>query len=198
MQVLVVYTHPHRKSLNGAFLDKTIAGLGSNESVKHVEVLDLYEEDFDPRLTFNEEERRRDLHKHPYMEKYRNQISKADTVVFIYPIWWGRPPAMLLGYIDRLFTTGFAYRIDPGKILPVGLLKGKRTICISTMQGPSGYIGFFLGNVHKILMKKALFNYVGIRNVRFFEFGSMESPKGNHEKKLARIEKHMSRLLPAN
>jgi len=196
MKVLIVYTHPHRKSLNGAFLDKTIAGLESNGSVEQVDVLDLYKEGFDPRLVFNEEERRRDLYMHPDMEKYREQINRADTVVFIYPIWWGRPPAMLLGYVDRLFTAGFAYKVEAGKSLPVGLMKGKRAVCISTMQGPAGYIRFFLGNVHKILMKKALFNFVGIRNVRFFEFGSMESAKGNHGKKLERIKEYMSRMEP--
>lgn len=44
------------------------------------------------------------------LEKYRNQITWADKIVFVYPIWWGRPPAMLMGYIDQLFAANFAYR----------------------------------------------------------------------------------------
>lgn len=194
MNVLVIYTHPHKKSLNGAFLEKTLKGLDSNQSVKNVELLDLYEERFDPLLIFNDEIKRRDMYKDPSMEKYRAQITKADAVIFIYPIWWGRPPAMLLGYIDKLFASGFAFKQEPGKIMPEGLLKGKKTICISTMKGPTAYPRFFLSNAHKVLMKKALFSYVGINNVKFFEFGSMEKKEGNQLKNLGKIEKYMSAL----
>ena len=84
---------------------------------------------------------------------------------------------MLLGYIDQIFSAGFAYR-DKGGLLPEGLLKGRSVVCISTMKGPSHYPLFWLNNAHKTLMKKALFNFVGIRKVKFFEFGSMESEKG--------------------
>jgi len=194
MNVLVIYTHPHKKSLNGAFLEKTLQGLDKNEKVHSVEVLDLYEEQFNPLLIFNEENKRRDLNKDPSLGKYREQIVQADTIVFIYPIWWGRPPAMLFGYIDKLFASGFAYKQEPGKMLPEGLLKGKKTICISTMKGPTGYIRLFLGNAHKILMKRALFNYVGIKDVRFFEFGSMEKKEGKQKKHLSKIENYMSEL----
>ena len=41
---------------------------------------------------------------------YREQLLWADKIVLVYPIWWGRPPAMLMGYIDRMFASGFAYR----------------------------------------------------------------------------------------
>lgn len=71
--------------------------------------------------------------------------------------------------------------------MPEGLLKGKSVVCVSTMQGPALYPLFWLGNAHKILMRKALFQYVGIRKVKFFEFGSMESPKGKHDKKLNQV-----------
>ncbi|MDC7231619.1 MAG: NAD(P)H-dependent oxidoreductase [Spirochaetales bacterium] len=194
MNALVVFTHPNKKSLNGAFLERTLKGLKQNERINNIDVLDLYEEDFDPRLIFNEEKRRRDLYKDPSLEKHRDQILKADTIIFIYPIWWGRPPAMLMGYIDRIFASGFAYRNVKGKIMPEGMLKGKKVICISTMQGPAGYLFLLLSNAHKVLMKKALFNFVGIRKVRFFEFGSMEKKGGKQDRSLGRIEEYMSRI----
>jgi len=194
MNVLVIYTHPHKKSLNGAFLEKTLGGLNKNEKVGNIEILDLYEEQFDPALIFNDENKRRDMHRDPALKKYREQIVKADIIVFIYPIWWGRPPAMLFGYIDKLFASEFAYKQEPGKMLPEGLLKGKKTICISTMKGPTGYPRLFLGNAHKILMKKALFNFVGIKDVRFFEFGSMEKKEGKQIKQLNKIETFMSEM----
>lgn len=195
MNVLIVYTHPHKNSLNGSFLEKTLSGLEKNSKISEVEVLDLYEENFNPLLVFNEEIRRRDLHRDPYLTKYRKQIIKADTIIFIYPIWWGRPPAMLMGYIDKIFVSDFAYKKIPGKMMPEGLLKGKKTICISTMSGPTGYLKILMGNAHKILMKRGLFSYVGIKNVQFFEFGDMEKKNGNQKKNLKRIEHVMRKLF---
>ncbi len=108
MKVLAIYTHPNHKSLSYAFLQKVIQGSRANRHITKMQVLDLYEEGFDPVLVFNENKRRRDMHIDPKLEKYREQIREADKIVFVYPIWWGRPPAMLLGYIDQIFASNFA------------------------------------------------------------------------------------------
>lgn len=193
MNILIVYTHPNHTSLNHSFLEATTKSLKSNSA--HIyQVLDLYKENFDPTLIFNSDKRRRDMHQDPDTSIYRNQIKWADHIVYIYPIWWGRPPAMLLGYIDKLFSTNFAYR-NIGKGYKVeGFLKGKRVTCISTMKGPTGYIQLFLNNAHRTLMKKALFSFVGIKKVKFFEFGGMETKKGLQEKNLKRIERYFLAL----
>ncbi|WP_337100358.1 NAD(P)H-dependent oxidoreductase [Paenibacillus sp. YIM B09110] len=186
MKTLIIYTHPNHESLSYAFLQKTLAGIGDNPIIEDVQVLDLYAENFNPVLVFNANKRRRDMHADPALARYREQLLWADKIVFVYPIWWGRPPAMLLGFIDQMFASGFAYR-DTGGLLPEGLLKGKSVVCISTMKGPAFYPLYWLGNSHKILMRKALFQYVGIKKVKFFEFGSMESAKGRHEQKLNKV-----------
>lgn len=194
MKVLIIYTHPNRESLNAAFLNSTIRGLNKNSSVDEIEVVDLYKDEFNPVLVFNKSERRRDMHKVPELKSYQNKITKADTIIFIYPIWWGRPPAMLLGFIDRLFATNFAYRSIEGKLRPEGLLKNKQVYCISTMEGPTGYLKFFMGNVHQILMKRVVFNFVGMKKVKFFELGSMEVTNGKQNKRLNQIEKIFSKV----
>ncbi|OKP76565.1 NAD(P)H dehydrogenase [Paenibacillus helianthi] len=186
MNTLVIYTHPNHQSLNYAFLQEVLRGSRENAQVAEIQVLDLYEEGFDPVLVFGEHKRRRDMHTDPALAKYREQLLWADQIVFVYPIWWGRPPAMLLGYIDKMFASGFAYQ-DKGGLVPEGLLKGKSAVCISTMQGPTHYPLLWLHNAHKVLMRKALLNYVGIRRVKFFEFGNMESKRGKHARKLERI-----------
>lgn len=192
MNTLVVYCHPHHESLNGAFLKAVLKGLERNPKTEQVEVLDLYGEGFDPVLVFNKEKRRRDMYQDPKLEKYRQQILNADRLVYIYPIFWGRPPAMLLGYIDQMFASNFAYRDKEGSWFPEGLLKGKEAVCISTMKGPSFYIRLTLNNAHKALMKKALFHFVGIKRVKFFEFGLMESPNGKQAKKIAKVERYFT------
>ncbi|WP_127495862.1 NAD(P)H-dependent oxidoreductase [Paenibacillus glycanilyticus] len=186
MKTLIIYTHPNHNSLSYSFLQKTIQGLQENNQVEEIQVLDLYAESFDPLLVFNENKRRRDMHADPELDRHRQQLLWAEKIVLVYPIWWGRPPAMLLGYIDRMFASNFAYR-DNGKLLPEGLLKGKSVVCISTMKGPSLYPLFWLNNAHKVLMRKALFSYVGIKKVKFFEFGGMEKKQGKQEQNLERI-----------
>jgi len=193
MKMLVIYTYPNHKSLNYAFLQQVVEGSRENSNIKEVQVLDLYEEGFNPALVFNEEKRRRDMHIDPNLEKYRQQMTWADKLVFVYPIWWGRPPAMLLGYIDQMFASNFAYRDKKG-LFPEGLLKGKSVVCVSTMKGPTHYPLLWLNNAHKILMRKALFNFVGIKKVKFFEFGNMESPKGNHRKKLEKVYNYFRKI----
>ncbi|MGF9978931.1 NAD(P)H-dependent oxidoreductase [Viridibacillus arvi] len=193
MKTLVIYTYPNHKSLNYAFLQKVIKGSKENPNITELQILDLYEEGFDPLLVFNENKRRRDMYRDPSLEKYRNQITWADKIVFVYPIWWGRPPAMLMGYIDQLFAANFAYRDKKG-LLPDGLLKGKSVVCISTMKGPAKYPLLWLNNAHKVLMKKALFNFVGIKKVKFFEFGNMESPKGRQTKKLEKVYQYFKKV----
>lgn len=193
MNTLVIYTHPNHNSLCYAFLQNIIKGSNENPNIKELQVLDLYEEKFNPLLVFNEHKRRRDMYRDPHLEKFRKQITWADKIVFVYPIWWGRPPAMLMGYIDQLFASNFAYRDKKG-LLPEGLLKGKSVVCVSTMKGPAKYPLIWLNNAHKILMKKALFHFVGIKKVKFFEFGNMESPKGRQAKKLEKIYRYFKEI----
>lgn len=193
MNLLIIYTYPNHKSLNYSFLQSVIKGSTENTNVKALQVVDLYKENFNPLLVFNEQKRRRDMHTEPSVEEYRKQITWADKIVFIYPIWWGRPPAMLMGYFDQLFASNFAYKDKKG-LFPEGLLKGKSVICISTMKGPVHYPLLWLNNAHKILMKRALFKFVGIKRVKFFEFGNMEDPMGNQIKKLEKIYKYFKRL----
>jgi NAD(P)H dehydrogenase (quinone) len=193
MKMLIVFTYPNHKSLNYAFFQEVLKGSSENPHITEIEVLDLYEEKFNPILVFNEQKRRRDMHADPSLEKYRNQITWADKIVFIYPIWWGRPPAMLMGYIDQLFASNFAYKDTKG-LFPEGLLAGKSVVCVSTMKGPTHYPLLWLSNSHKILLKRALFNFVGIKKVKFFEFGNMESPMGKQKKKLGKVYNYFKKL----
>lgn len=193
MKTLIIYTHPNHQSLCYAFLQNVIKGCNENSNIKELQVLDLYEEGFNPLLVFNENKRRRDMHRDPDLEKYREQILWADQLVFVYPIWWGRSPAMLMGYIDQMFAANFAYRDQKG-LLPEGLLKGKSAVCISTMKGPGKYPLLWLNNAHKILMKRALFQFVGIKKVKFFEFGKMESPNGKQKKKLEKVYHYFKQI----
>ena len=101
MKTLIIYTYPSPTGFNTAILKE----VQSNLSKKHeVKTLDLYAENFDPILRFDQEHRRRDLHKDPEMAKYRDLITWADHLIFIFPIWWSGMPAILKSFIDRVFA----------------------------------------------------------------------------------------------
>jgi NAD(P)H dehydrogenase (quinone) len=192
MRALLIYAHPNHRSLNYAFFEAVQKGLQQNPAFQLIDALDLYSEGFDPVLVFHENKRRRDMYKDPELEVYREKIKQANLLVFVYPIFWGRPPAMLLGFIDQVFAANFAYRHD--SLLPEGLLAGKRAVCVSTMKGPRFYSRFFLHNAHQILMKKALFQFVGIRKVKLFEFGGMEKKNGKQQKYLDQTAAYFRKL----
>lgn len=141
MNALLVYAHPNHTSLNYAFFRAVQEGIEHNPAISGVEAIDLYAEEFDPALVFHEKKRRCDMHTDPHFEAYREKIKRADLLVFIYPIFWGRPPAMLLGFIDQNFSANFAYRHEG--LLPEGLLKGKQAVCVSTMKG-QGFTAAFI------------------------------------------------------
>lgn len=117
MKTLIIFTHPNHERLAWSFLQQTLAGLKQKNNINDNQVLDLYEEHFNPVLIFNDEQKRRDMATVPELEKYRQQLLWAEQLVLIYPFWWGRPPAMLLGYFDRILTSSFAFQVS-SSLLP--------------------------------------------------------------------------------
>ncbi|WP_346419166.1 NAD(P)H-dependent oxidoreductase, partial [Listeria monocytogenes] len=80
------------------------------EDGKHFyDVIDLYRDRFDPVLLFDEKKRRSDMKRDPETAEYRRIVKNADHLIFIYPLWWGGMPAIMKGFIDRVFAAGEAY-----------------------------------------------------------------------------------------
>lgn len=136
-RVLVVYCHPNPASYTHAVLDEVVAGLGATEA--DVRVLDLHAEGFDPVLVVNETHRRRDLDKVEATRAHRELVAWCDAMVLVYPVWWGGFPAVLKGWIDRVFVSGLTYSFqDRPKhaVLPAGLMRGKEAHFFYTLDSP--------------------------------------------------------------
>ena len=133
--------------------------------------LDLYEKQFDPILRFDDTHKRRDLSTVPNMEKYRNLITWADHFIFIYPIWWSGMPAMLKGFIDRVFTAGFAYSY--GKRGLIGHLQGKSAWIITTHNTPA-FLTPFIQDYGKVLKNQVL-KSCGIKPVTHTQLAGTEN-----------------------
>jgi NAD(P)H dehydrogenase (quinone) len=124
----VILAHPYEKSFNHAIYHKSIAVLEKNGV--HVYAHDLYEENFDPVMP--KEELGRQETKDILVKKYTEEMCESDILVFIHPNWWGQPPAILKGYIDRVFRPPYAYdETDPAEA-GIGKLQGKIGIVFNT------------------------------------------------------------------
>ncbi|MGC6583380.1 NAD(P)H-dependent oxidoreductase [Paenibacillus sp. Dod16] len=102
----------------------------------------------------------------PDLQKAQELISWADHLVFVYPNWWGGMPALLKGFIDRVFLPGFAFKYRKNSPLPEQLLKGKTARLIVTMDSPYVYYRFYLGQPGHQMMKHSILKFCGVGSVR--------------------------------
>ncbi|MFE2554748.1 NAD(P)H oxidoreductase [Streptomyces sp. NPDC059352] len=126
---LLVVAHPRPDSLTAQIAGRQYARLTGEGHT--VDVLDLYAEEFDPALRpadepdWEDREKRYSPEAHAHMER----ILAADDILVVFPVWWFGPPAMLKGWIDRVWNYGFAY----GRSRP--RLAGKRLLWLALMGG---------------------------------------------------------------
>lgn len=132
MRHLIIYAHPNQDSLNSQLKETVVQQL--EEQGHDIIIRDLYELNFNPILSSKDIIGQLSGESDEDIIREQKFIAWADAITFIHPIWWTGLPAILKGYIDRVFTYGFAYRYDKG--VQKGLLEGKQTIIINT-QGLS-------------------------------------------------------------
>ncbi len=171
---LVILGHPDNESLCNAFAESYKKGAEDNGS--EIRMLKLSDINFNPHLEKGYKE------KQPLesgLEKAKQDIQWADHLVFVYPVWWASVPAVLKGFIDRVFTPGFAFRSGSKVGLPEKLLKGKTARLIVTMDSPKWYYRWFMKDTSHMMMKKGVLEFCGIKPVKISSFSPI---KGAPEK----------------
>ena len=104
----------------------------------------------------------------PLVQQHCNEIKNADGIIIIHPNWWGQPPAILKGWVDRVLHHGLAYQFkkdDLGGGTPVGLLKAKTAIVFNTSNTEEKRENEIFGDPLERLWKNCIFNYCGIQQV---------------------------------
>lgn len=162
MRVLVVYAYPNHEGFAHAVCQNVLEGL--REAGAAYDLIDLYEEGFNPMLVFNATKHRSQMKTDPETAHYRELVTRSDHLIFVYPTWWSGMPAMLRGFFDRVFASGFAYTYSGP--YPHGLLKNKSATLIYTMDSPAFYARLFRRNVEWRSVKEPIFHFCGIRPVR--------------------------------
>jgi NAD(P)H dehydrogenase (quinone) len=162
MKVLVVYAHPYPESFNHAVLEKFTQGLQAGGHA--VEILDLYAQGFDPVLSAADLAAGQRGEIPADIADQQDRVARADGLAFIFPIWWSSMPAILKGWIDRVFSLGFAYDFrDEG---PVGLLKHRKALLITTCGGDQTF--FDQSGIQKAIQMTVdlgVFAFTGIAKV---------------------------------
>ncbi|TDO69990.1 NAD(P)H dehydrogenase (quinone) [Flavobacterium chryseum] len=159
MKNLIIYAHPNPASLNHFFKQTIVESL--EKTGQEIVVRDLNEINFNPVLSLEDMHGQRIGQVGEDVKTEQGFISWADRIVFIYPIWWTGMPAIMKGYIDRVFSYGFAYRYDQG--IQKGLLTGKQTIIINS-HGKSNaeYEAMGMDKALKLTSDTGIFTYSGL------------------------------------
>lgn len=184
MRVLIIYAHPDPKSFNAAILGEMKRGL--KDGGHDVTVIDLYADQYNPVLVFNENVKRSDVDEKT--KRYQELIAKADHLIFIYPVWWYGLPAILKGFFDRVLTPGFAYIFKNGRLQ--GLLGDKSVWVLYTMGTPGWYVTLVRGNAEWHALLDGTLKFCGIKDIKRMRFAGINgSAQKRREKWLAYIYK---------
>jgi putative NADPH-quinone reductase len=186
-KVLLILAHPDKSSLNGKIADIFVDNFqGSNINFKRINLGDL---NFDLNLKRGYREVQG---LEPDLKLAQSDILWADYLVFVFPIWWYSFPAILKGFIDRVFLPGFAFKYNnPNGAMPEKLLKGKKSILICTSGAPSFYY-FLFGNLATKTLRGVL-KFCGIKNIKTKLFGLAE--KNNREDCLNQYQTSIKKII---
>jgi putative NADPH-quinone reductase len=170
MNISVILAHPNKESFNHAIADSVITTLRENghQALFH----DLYAERFDPVLSAAEIPK--DAPLEAAIQRQCDELAAAGGIIIIHPNWWGQPPAILKGWIDRVIRPGVAYEFmegDAGQGVPKGLLKAKAALVFNTSNTQAEREIEVFGDPLEMIWKNCIFDLCGVRNVYRKTFG---------------------------
>ncbi len=131
---------------------------------------DLYHEGFDPVLRADEAYTHGDgagdvLRKtgDPLVLRHRQDIAAAEGLVVVHPNWWGKPPAILAGWLDRVLVPGVAYSLTTGEGAPEGLLTLGTCLVLNTSDTPAAREAAVLGDPLDLIWRNCVLPYCGVQ-----------------------------------
>jgi NAD(P)H dehydrogenase (quinone) len=192
MNHLVIYSHPNPKSFNHAILETFTQAL--REKGDDVRVRDLYALGVDPVLKASDFEAMAEKRAADDVREEQKHVTWADTLTFIFPLWWAGMPAIAKGYMDRVFSDGFAYRFDEKG--HHRLLSSKKVLTITTLGDTEANYrekGFF--DAMDRLMDGIAFEFAGLKPVGHKYFCSVPFVSPEERKKMLDEVRDLARKL---
>jgi NAD(P)H dehydrogenase (quinone) len=197
MKISVILAHPTPGSFNHAIAEAAIKALNGNGH--EVTFHDLYAEDFDPLLSSHEIARSAELD--ATLAAHCSEIAAADGIVVVHPNWWGQPPAILKGWIDRVIRPGVAYEFlegDSGEGVPLGLLHARTALVFNTTNTSPEREKLVFGDPLETLWKNCVFGLCGVDDFVRHVFGVIvTSTAGQRTAWLKEAAQTVDRCFPA-
>lgn len=169
-KILIINGHPNRESFNFGIANAyQEAAVASGATVRTIHIIDL---DFNPNLKFGY--RKRTELEQDLLLAWED-ILWADHLVWIHPVWWGGLPALMKGFIDRLFLPGRAFQYRENSLFWDKLLKGKSARIITTLDQPSWYYALVYGRPSVNQLKRSTLQFCGISLVKVTYIGIIKT-----------------------
>lgn len=177
-RIVIINGHPNKKSFNFGVAEAYKNGaIESGAEIKEIIIADL---NFNPNLQFGYQKR---MELEPDLLKAWEMIQWADHLVWIHPVWWGGLPALMKGFIDRLFLPGFAYQYRENSLWWDKLLKGKTAHIITTIDQPGWYYRLMYGRPSVNQLKKSTLEFCGVKPVKVTYLGIVRTSGEDQRKK---------------
>ncbi|MEU6236461.1 NAD(P)H-dependent oxidoreductase [Kitasatospora sp. NPDC047058] len=165
-RVGVYLAHPKPGSFNHALFEAVVDELRGRgcEVLAH----DLYAEGFAPELTAGETGTvdPADESADPQLALHRAEVATLDALVLVHPNWWGMPPAVLAGWVQRVMAPGVAYKLGTADGEPAGLLRAGRALVLNTSDTPEAREHGEFGDPLQRIWAACVLPYVGVEDVR--------------------------------
>lgn len=192
MRTLVVYCHPVPESFCAAVRDVVVETLAKRGD--EARLVDLYAEGFNPVL--GPEERRQYNQRasdDPALKAHYEHLAWAEAVLFVYPTWWYGLPAMLKGWLDRVWVTDVAFRlpVDGGRI--VSLVSHVKKLGVVTTCGAPWWLSFLMGQPGRKTILRGMGALMG-KGCRTMYLAHYDMDRSTAESREAYLEKVRKRV----
>jgi len=176
--ILIINGHPNRESFNFGIMNAYREGAEkAGAKVQQIVIADLQ---FDSNLKYGYH-KRTDLE--PDLLEAWEKIIWADHLVWVHPVWWGGFPAIMKGFIDRLFLPGLAFKYRENSVWWDKLLAGKTAHIITTMDQPGWYYRIFFVRPSINQLKKSILEFCGVKPVKVTIVGIIKTSDETQRKK---------------
>lgn len=189
MKTTVIIDHPWNEGFNHALLNEIVSGL--EKDGKDYEVIDLYQDGFNPVMTTEELScYQSGTTKDPLVQRYIDIIKETEQLVLVFPIWWYSCPAGLKGFMDKVLLNGVAFADGEDGLIP--LLKVKHVRIFTTTEQTTEGI-YAHGNDCFRSQLTTTFSDVGCQNIEWFNLGQVSSL--TQEERVAHLDEAYSKLM---
>jgi NAD(P)H dehydrogenase (quinone) len=190
MRILVIHAHPVEDSFGAALHRRVVTAL--REAGHTVDDCDLYAEGFNPVLSREERISYHDVDKNrAWVPEHIERLNTCEGLVFVFPTWWYGMPAILKGYIDRVWLPGVAFTLDGGRTRP--LLKHIVRFGVVTTYGSPWWLNKLIGDPCRSTFMRGIRLLCSgkARTLWLAQYGMDDITQDGRERFLRKVEQRM-------